>query len=175
MRVYLLKSMWIWVDLFSAGMRMTRFLKCRALHPWAKVTDESPKILQDPLCGSMHVVRPSAVLTLVLPMRSSQSSDSARILTYPPFGISWSTNQFMLISVCTSRSCTGRSRGSSTASGLEGASHCIRRFTRAGPFLLDVFPRWSGLVFNRLTFILVSSSLLYSKSSISSTSSSFSS
>jgi len=26
-----------------------------------------------------------------------------------------------------------------TASGLEGASHCIRRFTRAGPFLLDAF------------------------------------
>jgi len=51
----------------------------------------------------------------------------------------------MQISACTSRS--GRSRGSSTASGLEGASHCIRCFTRAGPFLLDAFPRWSGLVF----------------------------
>jgi len=38
----------------------------------------------------------------------------------------------MPISACTSRS--GRSRGSSTASGLEGACHCIRRFTRAGPF-----------------------------------------
>ena len=38
--------------------------------------------------GSMHVVRPSVVRILVLPRRSSQSSDSARILTYPPFGIS---------------------------------------------------------------------------------------
>ena len=28
-----------------------------------------------------------------------------------------------------------------TVSGLEGASHCIRRFIRAGPFLLDAFPR----------------------------------
>jgi len=35
----------------------------------------------------------------------------------------------MLISIGTSRS--GRSRGSSTASGLEGASRCIRRFTLA--------------------------------------------
>jgi hypothetical protein len=41
-----------------------------------------------PLCGSMHVVRPSVVLILALPRCSSQSSDSARILTYPPFGIS---------------------------------------------------------------------------------------
>jgi len=48
-----------------------------------------------PLCGSMHVVRPSVVLILVLPLRSSQSSDSARILTYPPFGISRSKNQFI--------------------------------------------------------------------------------
>ena len=54
----------------------------------------------------------------------------------------------MPISACTSRS--GRSRGTSTASGLEGASHCIRLFIRAGPFLLDAFPRWSGLVFNQL-------------------------
>jgi len=124
-----------------------------------------------PLCGSMHVVRPSVVLILVLPRRSSQSSDLARILTHPPFGISWSKNQFMQISACTSRS--GRSRGSSTASGLEGASHCIRCFTRAGPFLLDAFPRWSGLVFNWLHCILVSSSLLHPKFSISSASSSF--
>ena len=87
-------------------------------------------------------------------------SDSARILTYPPFGISRSKNQFVPISACTSRS--GRSRGSSTASGLEGASHCIRRFTRARPFLLNAFPRWSGLVFNRLHCVLVSSSLLHS-------------
>ena len=75
-------------------------------------------------------------------------------------------NQFMPISACTSRS--GRSRGSSTARGLEGASHCIRLFIRAGPFLLDAFPRWSGLVFNRLHCVLVSSSLLNSKFSISS-------
>jgi len=95
--------------------------------------------LVHPLCGSMHVVRPSVVLILVIPRRSSQSSDSARILTYPPFGISQSKNQFMPIFACTSRS--GRSRGSSTASGLEGTSHCIRRFTRAGPFSLDAFPR----------------------------------
>ena len=101
---------------------------------------------------------PSVVFILVLPRRSSQSSDSARILTYPPFGISWSKNQFMPISACTSRS--GRSRGSSTASGLEGASHCICRFTRAGPFLLDAFLRWSGLVFNRLHCVLVWSSWL---------------
>jgi len=39
-----------------------------------------------PLCGSMHVVRPSVVLILVLPRRSSQSNDSARILTNPPSG-----------------------------------------------------------------------------------------
>jgi len=42
--------MWIWVDVFSAGiepgtLRITKFLKCRALHHWAMVTDESPKIL----------------------------------------------------------------------------------------------------------------------------------
>ena len=43
-----------------------------------------------PLCGSMHVVRPFVVLIPVLPRRSSQCSDSARILTYPPFGISQS-------------------------------------------------------------------------------------
>ena len=43
--------MWIWVDAFSAGIEpgITRFLKCRALHHWAKVTDESRKILWDPL------------------------------------------------------------------------------------------------------------------------------
>ena len=29
-------------------LRITRFLKCRALHHWAKVTDESPTILKDP-------------------------------------------------------------------------------------------------------------------------------
>jgi len=108
-----------------------------------------------PLCSSMHVVRPSVVCILVLPRRSSQSSDSARILTYPSFDISWSKNQFMPNSACTCRS--GRSRVSSTASGLEGASHCIRLFIRAGPFLLDAFPRWSGLVFNargNLTYVL---------------------
>ena len=79
----------------------------------------------------------------------------------------------MPISACTSRS--SRSRGSLTASSLQGASHCIRRFTRAGLFLLDVFSRWSGLVFNRLHCVLVWSSLFHSKSSISSASSSFSS
>ena len=40
-------------------------------------------------------------------------SDSARILTYPPFGVSRSKNQFIPISAGTFRS--GRSRGSSTA------------------------------------------------------------
>ena len=30
-------------------LRITIFLKCRALHHWAMVTDELPKILQDPL------------------------------------------------------------------------------------------------------------------------------
>jgi len=70
-----------------------------------------------PLCGSMHVVRPSVVLILVLPRRSSQRSNSARILTYPSFGISRCINHFMPISACTSRS--GRSRGSSTASGFD--------------------------------------------------------
>jgi len=40
----------------------------------------------NPLCGSMHVVRPSVVLILVSPRRSSQSNDSSRILTYPLFG-----------------------------------------------------------------------------------------
>ena len=97
-----------------------------------------------PLCGSMHVVRPSVVRILVLPRRSSQSSDSARILTYPPFGISLSKTQFMPIYACTFRS--GRSRGSSTTSGLEVASHCIRRFTRAGPFLLDASLHFLGEV-----------------------------
>ena len=38
-----------------------------------------------PLCGSMHVVRPSVVLTLVLPRRTTQSNDFARILTYFSF------------------------------------------------------------------------------------------
>jgi len=92
-----------------------------------------------PLCSSMHVVRPSIVVILVLPRRSSQSSDSARILTYPPFGISRSKNQSMLIYACTSRS--SRSRVLSTASSLEGVSHCIRRFTRAGQFLLNAILR----------------------------------
>jgi len=87
----------------------------------------------------MHVVRPSIVLILVLPRRSSKSSDSARILTYPPFGIYLSKNQFMPISACTSHS--SRSRGSSTASGLKGTSHYIRRFTRAGP-LKKSPPKW---------------------------------
>ena len=31
----------------TGDLRITRFLKCGALHHWAKVTDESPKILQD--------------------------------------------------------------------------------------------------------------------------------
>ena len=61
----------------------------------------------------------------------------------------------MPISTRTSRS--GRSRGSSTASGLEGASHCILWFTRAGPFVLNAFPRWSGQVFDWLHYVLVSS------------------
>jgi len=129
-----------------------------------------------PLCVSMHAVRPSVTLILVLSRRSSQSSDSARIVTYPPSGcdgMSWSKNQFMPISAC--NSCSGRSRGSSTASGLESTSHCIRCFTRAGPFLLDASSRWSGLVFNRLHCVLVLSSLLNSKSSISNASLSFSS
>ena len=48
--VYVLKSMWIWGDVFSAGiepgtLRMTKFLMCRALNHWAMVTDKSPKIL----------------------------------------------------------------------------------------------------------------------------------
>jgi len=30
-------------------LQITIFLKCRAFHHWAKVTDKSPKILQDPL------------------------------------------------------------------------------------------------------------------------------
>jgi len=100
-----------------------------------------PLAIVHPLCGSMHVVRPSVVPSLirVSPRPSPQSSDSSRILSCPPFGISRSKNQFMPISACTSRSC--RSRGSSTASGLEGASHYIRRFTCAGPFLLHTFPR----------------------------------
>jgi len=80
----------------------------------------------------------------------------------------------MQISARTSRS--GRSRGSSTANGLEGASHCFRRFTRAGPFLLDAFPesvKWTGVqpVALRLGVIV----FVHSKSSISSASSSFSS
>jgi len=33
----------------TGDLRMTKFLECRALHHWATVTDESPKILQDPL------------------------------------------------------------------------------------------------------------------------------
>ena len=42
--------MWIWGDVFSAGiepgtLRITKFLKCHALHHWAMVTDESPQIL----------------------------------------------------------------------------------------------------------------------------------
>jgi len=41
-----------------------------------------------PLCGSMHVLRPSVVLIHVVPSRFPKSSDSARILTYPPLGIS---------------------------------------------------------------------------------------
>jgi len=45
----------------------------------------------------------------------------------------------MLISACTS--CSGRSRGSSTASGLECASHCIRRFTRAHEQQLEFFTK----------------------------------
>jgi len=45
----MLKSMWIWGDVFLAGiepgtLRITNFLECRALHHWAMVTDESPKI-----------------------------------------------------------------------------------------------------------------------------------
>jgi len=32
----------------TGDLQITRFLKRRALHHWAKLTDESPKILQDP-------------------------------------------------------------------------------------------------------------------------------
>jgi len=39
---------------------------------------------------------------------------------------------------------------SSTASGLEGACHCIHSFTRAGPFVLKAVSFCSGPVFNRL-------------------------
>jgi len=39
-----------------------------------------------PLCGSMHVLRPSVVLILDLSRHSSQANDSSRILTYPLFG-----------------------------------------------------------------------------------------
>jgi len=131
----------------SVSSWMTVISSCsRSNHHFCK-TFQLLLAIVHPLCGSMHVVRPSVVLILVLPRHSFQSSDSARILTYPPFGISWPKNQFMPISAFTSRS--GRSRGSSTASGLEGASHCIRRFSRPGPFLLDAFPRWSGLVFRK--------------------------
>jgi len=40
--------MWIWGDVFSAGiepgtLRITKFLKCRALHHWAMVTDDHRK------------------------------------------------------------------------------------------------------------------------------------
>jgi len=125
-----------------------------------------------PLCCSMHVVRPYVGRILVLPRHSSQSSDSAKILTHPPFGISRSKNQFYADFYV---HFLFRSRGSKTAISLVGASHCICRFTRPGPFLLNAFPRWSGLAFNRLHCVLVSSSLLNSKNSISSASSSFSS
>jgi len=37
---------------------------------------------------------------------------------------------------------SGRSRESSTDSGLEGTSHCVYRFTCAGPFVVNVFPRF---------------------------------
>jgi len=43
-------------------------------------------LIVHPLSGSMHVVRPSVVLILVLPRRFSKSNDSARILMYPPLG-----------------------------------------------------------------------------------------
>ena len=33
----------------TRDLRITKFVESRALHHWAKVTDESPKILQDPL------------------------------------------------------------------------------------------------------------------------------
>jgi len=111
-----------------------------------------------PLCASIRGLRPTVVLILILPRRSSKSNDSARILTYPPFGCdrkSWSKNQFMLISACTSQS--SRNRGSSTSSGLGASFHCICCFTRAGPFLLGTFPRWSGLVFNQSHCVLVPS------------------
>jgi len=82
--------------------------------------------------------------------------------------------EFMPISACTSR--FGRSRGSSRASDLEGASLCIRRLNRAGAFLVERISsvKWTGVQPVALR-LLVSSSLLHSKSSISSATLSFSS
>jgi len=38
----------------TGDLRVPRFLMCRALHHWAKVTDESPKIPQDTLFWHLH-------------------------------------------------------------------------------------------------------------------------
>jgi len=70
------------VRLFSSWM--TVMSSCsRSNHRFGKKIQLLLAIVH-PLCGFMHVVRPSVVLILVLPRRSSQSSNSARILTYPP-------------------------------------------------------------------------------------------
>jgi len=93
-----------------------------------------------PVRSSMHLVRLSVVLVLVLPKRSSQSNDSSRILTNPPFGcdsMSGSKNHVMPISTRTFRS--SRSRGSSVDSNLVSAFRCIRCITCAGPFVLNAF------------------------------------
>jgi len=114
---------------------------------------DSPPSVQLHACGKALC---SSHSCQVLPRRSFQSNDSSRILIYPLFGcdgMSWSKNHVMPIS--TESSCSGRSRGSPAASDLEGASHCIRRFTCARPLVLIAFSRWSGPVFNRLHCVLL--------------------
>jgi len=116
----------------------------------------------------MYVVRPSVVRILVLPRRSPRVATLLRFWhTLLSVSLDLKINLCRVLHVLL----VPAEAETSMASGLEGASHCIRCFIRAGPFVLDAFPRWSGLVFHRLHCVLASSSLLHSKSSISSTSS----
>ena len=81
--------------------------------------------------GSMHVVRPSVVMILVLSTHSSHSKDDSWILMNLPFGISWSRNHVLLISRL--NSCSGRSLGSLAAVDIDGASHRKCRCVKDDP------------------------------------------
>ena len=102
--------MWIWVDVFSAGiepgtLRITKFLECRALHHWAMVTGW---ITENPLGPSFHEYMPQGCCICLLQHRAYAfwHSGSAGLITWRAqcslVGTSESLHDILLNAISTS-------------------------------------------------------------------------